>query len=297
MLRNIRMIIAYDGAEFHGWQRQPELRTVQDVLEQAVRRVVRHQVMLIGAGRTDAGVHARGQVANFLTNCAIPPRNLFHAIGARLPKDVTIEHLCEVPRCFHATQSAVRKLYRYRVYAATRRPVGEHVQRYAYHFWHPLDVQRLRDAAKALIGRHDFSAFASAGNVRSHNVRTISRIEATRAGDEVRIDVEGDGFLYNQVRNTVGTLLEIGRGHWPVERMQAILDSRDRTQAGPTAPARGLSLQWVLYDFPVLRREQLRIDAERAARGEPEPTLPPIQANDMDAENGTADGDEFPGAE
>jgi len=281
MLRNIRLIIAYDGSEFHGWQRQPGQRTVQDVLEQAVRRVVRHQAMLIGAGRTDAGVHARGQTANFLTTCSIPPRNLFHAIGARLPKDLTLEHLCDVPRTFHATRSAVRKCYRYRVFAATRRPVGQHLHRYTYHFWHPIELAPLREAAQTLVGRHDFSAFASAGNVRTHNVRTIRRIEIFRAGDEVRFDVEGDGFLYNQVRNTIGTLLEIGRGHWHAARMRDILESRDRTQAGPTAPARGLSLQWVLYDFPALWREQERIDAERFARGEPEPTLPPTAAEEV----------------
>ncbi|MEE8169332.1 MAG: tRNA pseudouridine(38-40) synthase TruA [Phycisphaerae bacterium] len=259
MLRNIRMIVAYDGADFHGWQRQPEVRTVQECLEAAVRRVVRHPTDLIGAGRTDAGVHARGQVANFKTDCSIPVRNLHHAIGHRIPKDMTIDHLDEAPLAFHAQHSAKSKCYRYRVYNASRRPVAELLQRYAYHCWFPLDLERLRAAAAVLVGKHDFSAFASAGNVRTHNVRTITRIAVFRAGYEVQLDVEGDGFLYNQVRNMVGTLIEVGRGHWPVEQMVEILAGRDRRLAGPTAPAAGLCLQWVRYDLPELRR----IDAAR----------------------------------
>lgn len=251
-MRNLRMIIAYDGTDFHGWQRQPGQRTVQDVVEQAVRRVVRHQVVVLGAGRTDSGVHARGQVANFYTTTDIPVLNLFRAIGSRIPKDATIEHMREVPLGFHASRSAISKLYRYRVFAAVRRPVGQHLQRYTYHFWHPLEVDRLRAAAQAFIGVHDFSSMASRGNVRLHNVREVLRCHVFRRGDEIRFDIEGTGFLYNMVRNMVGTLLEIGRGHWPVERLTEIIASKDRTQAGPTAPARGLSMQWVRYDLPAL---------------------------------------------
>src|SRR5262245_48386187 len=165
-MRNVRMIIAYDGTDFHGWQRQPGMRTVQDLIEQAARRVVRHQVAVIGAGRTDSGVHARGQVANFYTTTDIPALNLHRAIGSRLPKDVTIEHVREVPLGFHSSRSATSKLYRYRVFASARRPVASHIQRYTYHFWHSLDVERLRAAAKAFIGVHDFTAMASRGNVR-----------------------------------------------------------------------------------------------------------------------------------
>src|SRR5205085_9687573 len=184
-MRNLRMIIAYDGTEFHGWQRQPQQRTVQDLIEQAVRRVVRHQVVVVGAGRTDAGVHARGQVANFYTTTQIPALNLFRAIGARLPKDVTIEHMREVPLGFHSSRSAVSKLYRYRVFAAVRRPVGAHLQRYTYHFWHPLELERLRAAAAAFIGEHDFSAMASRGSARLSNVREVLRFDIFRNGDEV----------------------------------------------------------------------------------------------------------------
>jgi len=249
MERNIRMVIAYDGTDFHGWQTQPGLRTVQDLVEQAVRRVVRHQVTINGASRTDAGVHARGQVANFLTTCTIPCENLRLAIGSRLPKDISILHAREVPADFRASSSPLSKLYRYRIHNHAHRPVEDHLQRYTYHFWQPLDVERMQQAADYLVGEHDFAAFATSGHQRQSTVRTILRCEVYRHYHEVRIDVEGTGFLYNQVRNIVGTLIEVGRGHWPVERMPEILASRDRTQAGPTAPPRGLCLQWIRYDL------------------------------------------------
>jgi len=246
------MIVAYDGTEFRGWQKQPGQRTVQDQIEQAVRRVARHQVVIIGAGRTDAGVHARGQVANFYTIRDIAVEKLSHAIGSRLPKDIHIDHMREVPLDFHSSRSAIRKLYRYRVFAAARRPVCAHAQHHTYHFWHLLDVDRMTAAARAFLGEHDFSAMASRGSPRLSNVRTVTRCDVFHAGQEIRFDIEGTGFLYNQVRNMVGTLLEIGRGHWDVSRLAEILAGGDRTQAGPTAPARGLSLQWVLYDLPSL---------------------------------------------
>ncbi len=253
MERNIRLLLAYDGSEFHGWQRQPGLRTVQGALEQAVRRVVRHQVMVIGAGRTDAGVHAAGQVANFSTTCPIACRNLFRAIGGRLPKDVTLFDLRDVPRAFHATRAAVSKLYRYRIYNAPGRPVQRFRQRYSYHFWQPLDTDRMRRAAHAFVGEKDFAAMASRGDERESTTRTVFRCEVYRRFEEVQIDVEGRGFLYNQVRNMVGTLMEVGRGHWPTERVGEILEARDRRKAGPTAPARGLCLQWVRYPAEALR--------------------------------------------
>lgn len=249
MERNIRLLIAYDGTDFHGWQKQPEMRTVQDVVEQAVRRVVRHQVALNAAGRTDAGVHAAGQNANFETTCEIPLPNLRKAIGSRLPKDVSLLHVCQVPPGFRCSQDAVSKLYRYRIYNAPHRPVREHEQRYTYHFWNPLDLDRMREAADRLVGTHDFAGFATKGSERETTVRTILRLEVLRHYEEVQVNVEGTGFLYNQVRNMVGTLLEIGRGRWDPDRIDQILAAGDRALAGPTAPARGLCLQWVRYDL------------------------------------------------
>lgn len=251
-MRNFKLTLAYDGGAFHGWQRQPGLRTVQAEVEQAARRVARHQLYVIGAGRTDAGVHAAGQVANFFSTTRMTPEALQNAMGSRLPKDLTIVHACEVPLSFHATTSALGKLYRYRVFNQPGRPAECGLAALTYHFWHPLDLAAMRSAAEFLIGEHDFTAMASKGSERTTNVRTVLRCDVYRAGLEVRFDVEGTGFLYNQVRNMVGTLIEVGRGRWPAERVAEILASRDRSHAGPTAPARGLCMQWVRYDLPGL---------------------------------------------
>lgn len=258
MPRNIRLLLAYDGTDFHGWQTQPGLRTVQETVEQAIRRVARHQVMLVGSGRTDAGVHAHGQVANFHTSHTMPCERLQHAIGGRLPKDISIIQVSEVPPAFWASRDAVSKLYRYTIYASRHRPVETLQHRYAYHFWHPLDVGKMRAAAGLLTGEHDFAAFATRGSPRQSTVRRIFHLDVYRHGNHIYVDVEGNGFLYNQVRNIVGTLVEVGRGHWPPEQMVDILASGDRSQAGPTAPARGLCLQWVRYDLPALESREAR---------------------------------------
>lgn len=247
MERNIRLIIAYDGTDFHGWQRQPGQRTVQGEVEAALMRVARHPLVLFGSGRTDAGVHARGQVANFKTTCAIPPDKLRRAVQSRLPEDVAIHHADEVHPDFVASMSAEAKLYRYRIYHSHDRPVERFVQRYAHHCWLELDVARMQAAAGHFVGEFDFSAFMNSGTVRESYVRRVLSCQVHRHFDEIRVDVEGTGFLYNQVRIMVGTLIEIGRGHWPPERLPEIIASRDRAQAGPTSPPHGLCLQWVRY--------------------------------------------------
>ncbi|RME39242.1 MAG: tRNA pseudouridine(38-40) synthase TruA [Planctomycetota bacterium] len=253
MERTIYLLVAYDGTDFHGWQNQPGLRTVQSLLEQAARRVVRHQVSLVGCGRTDAGVHAAGHVSHFVTTCPLEPGKLRHALGSRLPKDISIIDLREVDPRFHARDSAISKLYRYRIYASPGRPVEHLLQRYTYHFWQPLDVERMRKAAEHFLGEKDFSAMAAAGCERESMVRTVLRCEVIRFGPEIVIDVEGTGFLYRQVRNMVGTLIHVGRGLWEPDRVAEILASRDRANAGPTAPARGLCLRWVRYPPELLR--------------------------------------------
>ncbi|MGB2987706.1 MAG: tRNA pseudouridine(38-40) synthase TruA [Phycisphaerae bacterium] len=247
MRRTIYLLVAYDGTEFHGWQRQLGVRTVQEVLEQAVRRVVRHQVDLIGSGRTDTGVHAAGHVNSFVTTCELEPDRMRHAIGSRLPKDVSIAALREVHPDFGARRSAISKLYRYRIYNARGRPVEHQVHLYTYHFWQPLDVDRMRAAARHFLGERDFTAVAATGTERLSTVRTVLRCDVERHMDEIRIDIEGTGFLYKQVRRMVGTLVNVGRGQWEPDRVAEILESRDRTKAGPTTPARGLCMQWVRY--------------------------------------------------
>ncbi len=264
MTRNIQLLIAYDGTDFHGWQRQQGLRTVQAEIETVAQRVVRHPVDLIASGRTDAGVHAAGQVANFHTECKLPPDKLRHAVGSRLSRDVSLLRVRDVPVGFHAARSATSKLYRYRICNARRgapsfhvfwkvwgmstTPPQIHQHRYMYHYHQPLNVDLMRQAAQHFLGAHDFKAMASTrGHDRLSNVRTIRRCDVYTAYEEIRIDVCGTGFLYNQVRNMVGTLIEVGRGRWPPDCIVEILKSRDRQNAGPTAPPHGLCLQWVQY--------------------------------------------------
>ena len=248
MQRNVKLVIAYDGTDFHGWQRQPDLRTVQETVEQAARRVVRHPVDVVGASRTDAGVHAHGQVAHLLTSCSIPVVNLRRALESRLPQDVALVHAGVQPPDFHATRHARSKLYRYRIHNTATRPVEALATRYAWHVWHELDAERMRVTAAAMVGTHDFAGFAGQGSPRRSTVRAVHRIGIRRRYAELLIDVQGGGFLYHQVRAMVGTLVEIGRGHWPPERVRQILATGDRGLAGPTAPAHGLCLQWVRYD-------------------------------------------------
>ncbi len=247
MERTLKLVLAYDGTEFHGWQRQAGVRTVQAEVEEVLRRVLRHPLVVRGASRTDAGVHARGQVATVTTGSPIPTGNLRRAAGCRLPPDIALLDVAEVPAGFDATRDAVSKLYRYRIHNAAYRPVACLAQRYAWHVWYPLDLDRLKAAARRLVGTHDFAAFASPGAERATTVRTVRGITVQVRGPEVVLDVEGDGFLYNQVRNMVGTLIEVARGHWPPERVDTILAARDRAQAGPTAPPQGLCLQWIRY--------------------------------------------------
>jgi tRNA pseudouridine38-40 synthase len=242
-----KLTIAYDGTDFHGWQRQPGVRTVQGVIEDVARRVLREPMSVVGASRTDAGVHAAGQVAHFALLRDVPAANVQRALSQRLPVDVTVVSAEEVGLEFHATRDARCKQYCYRIYADRARPVEQLAQRFAWHVWWPLDLERMRAAAELLVGRHDFVAFAGAGSPRLSTVRSVTRLDVRRVEREVRIEVEGDGFLYNQVRNMVGTLVEIGRGHWPPLRAGEILAARDRRLAGPTAPPHGLCLMWVRY--------------------------------------------------
>jgi len=242
-----KMVLAYDGTEFHGWQGQPGWRTVQGVLREALTRLLREPVEVQGASRTDAKVHARGQVASFSASRNLAPESLRDGLSALLPADVALLSLSPAPADFHPARDAASKLYRYTIFNSPQRPVAQLEGRYVWHVWHPLDLDAMRVAAGFLVGQHDFAAFASRGSSREGTVRTIHRVSVQRAYEKVRIDVEGDGFLYNQVRIIVGTLVEVGRGHWPPQRVAQILASRDRTLAGPTAPAQGLCLQWVRY--------------------------------------------------
>lgn len=240
-LPNWRVVVEYDGTDFAGWQRQAAARTVQGVLEEALAPLATGRVAVIGAGRTDAGVHAEGQVANARAATRLAAPELARAWNARLPADVAIRALAPAPPDYHARRAARSKLYAYRLWTgAMRSPLRERV---ALWVRPPLDVAAMRAASAALVGTLDFASFCAAGGEAHGTVRTIRRAEWLGVlGDELRFEVEGPGFLRHMVRNLVGSLLEVGRGRRDPDWIEALLAGRDRALAGPTAPARGLVL-------------------------------------------------------
>ncbi|MGE5293682.1 MAG: tRNA pseudouridine(38-40) synthase TruA [Solirubrobacterales bacterium] len=249
-LRNIKFTIAYDGCDYHGWQRQPGEVTVQEVVTEAIRSLVGPRARICGASRTDAGVSALGQVAVMQIDTPIPTENMVKAITDRLPANVAIVKAEDVPMGFDVIGDVVRKLYRYTIYCGPVRPVLH--MRHCWHVPSELDVGRMNQAAGLLVGKKDFKSFAAAADRREDSVRTVFRCEVTEAPAEggrwVYVDAEGDGFLYNMVRNIVGTLVEVGVGRWAPEKMVEILEARDRKTAGPIAPPNGLCLMWIKYD-------------------------------------------------
>lgn len=249
MQRRYRLTVRYDGFEFHGWQKQgceeQPLRTAQGVLESAVSRAVRQPVTLIGASRTDAGVHALGQVAAFTAETTIPAERLHDAINRFLPEDIAVAAAREVEPGFDPIAMAQRKAYRYTIHNASVRPVFERHR--VYHCWHALDERAMHAAAQHLVGTHDFASFANAHHGRDSTVRTIFSCSVDRQGERLTMDVCGSGFLYHMVRIIIGTLVEVGRGALAVEQVPRILAARDRAQAGPTLDAAGLCLMWIRY--------------------------------------------------
>lgn len=246
-MRRIAVKLEYDGTDFLGWQLQAEGRTVQGALEEAARKATggAERVVVQGAGRTDAGVHAEGQVAHFDTDSHLEPDVMVRALNYWLPEDVSVLAARDVPEGFHARFSAAGKLYRYRVLCCPeRRPLRE---RYCLHEQGPLDLASMQGCAALIVGRHDFASFTTEKQEGQNTVRTVRRSEWVEEDDELHYYVEGDGFLYNMVRALVGTMLEAGRGKLAPDRCQHILDTQDRRAAGPTAPAHGLTLVCVSY--------------------------------------------------
>jgi len=245
-----KLTLAYDGTKFHGWQKQipptgKPLRTVAGVVENALRHVLRQPLDLVGASRTDAGVHAHGQVAHFDADTSIPLERLAHAINSRLPEDVEIVHAETAPPGFDAISDPISKQYRYRVFNTPRRPLT--MRHAVWHCWVPLDADRMTDAAARLVGTHDFEGFAAVSHGRATTTRTILRCGIECHPPEVHLVVEGTGFLYNMVRIIAGTLIEVGRGRFAPDRIDRILESCNRRQAGPTLPPQGLCLEWIKY--------------------------------------------------
>lgn len=255
-MRRYQLVIAYDGTLFHGWQKQepPDkepLRTVAGVIESAIARTLQQPVKLVGASRTDTGVHAKGQSAHFNAATPIPTQRLAPAINSRLPDDVDVLAAREAPDDFDAISDVESKQYRYRLFNASRRPLDRRTS--VYHCWTRLDIDRMNDAAARLLGRHDFAGLAAIDHDRSTTVRTILACRVERPvgfEPEVHIVVEGDGFLYNMVRILAGTLVEVGRGRFEPQVIDRILATADRRLAGPTLPPEGLSLEWIRYRDP-----------------------------------------------
>jgi tRNA pseudouridine38-40 synthase len=251
----LRLTLAYDGSDFVGWQRQATGVSVQGLVESALTRLTGAAVTVTGAGRTDAGVHALGQVASARVSTDRGPAELQRALNALLPEAVRVVALAEAAPDFHARFGAKAKRYVYRL--ATGDVCSPFVRRYAWHVTHPLDRAAMRKALVGLIGRHDFKAFQAAGSRVLDTTRTLYEAGLEEASwprgstpggaSELTLVLRGDGFLRHMVRNIVGTLVEVGRGRWPPEQMAAILASRDRRLAGPTAPPQGLFLVEVEY--------------------------------------------------
>jgi tRNA pseudouridine38-40 synthase len=245
-MRNLKMVLSYDGTDFNGWQTQPGYRTTQETLEAALARLTGEKCRVNASGRTDAGVHALGQAVNFYTSSKLASDVFVRAINAHLPADVAVTSVEDKPQAFDANRDARRKLYRYVIHDGS--VASPFLGRYCFQSNHPLDVEAMRRAALPLCGRHDFHSFETDWPNRMSSVRTITHLSLNRLGDWIWLDVEADGFLYNMVRAIAGTLVNVGRGYWPAEQVEKILAAEDRRVAGPTAPARGLFLMRVVYD-------------------------------------------------
>lgn len=247
-MRTLKLTLQYDGTDYVGWQRQGVGVSIQGLLEDALERFEGSPVTVHGAGRTDAGVHALGQVASVSMAATIETPTLARALNAVLPAGVRVLGVDEMPAGFHARFSAVGKVYDYRIVNAPI--VSPFVQRYAWHVRPPLDFDAMREGAGMLVGAHDFAAFQGAGSHVTSTERIVRAIEWEDGGGYDRpliMRIRGDGFLRHMVRNIVGTLVDVGLGRWTAAQVSAIRGSLDRTQAGPTAPAQGLFLVSVLY--------------------------------------------------
>lgn len=245
-MRRIQLIVEYDGTNYAGWQRQENALAVQQVIEEKLRRLTKEPIVIHGASRTDAGVHALGQSAHFDTACAIPEDKFCFALNTMLPPDIRIRESRQVPETFHARFSTKGKRYRYLFHV---HPHAGALNRLTHaHVIYPLDEQLMQREASELVGTHDFAAFAASGSVVRDTVRTIYRADVLREGTEIRLIVEGSGFLYNMVRIIAGTLIGVGSGKLTPGAFSRAIETGNRLDLGVTAPAHGLTLMEVFYD-------------------------------------------------
>ena len=245
-MRNIKIIIEYDGKGFNGWQKQPNKLNIQGEIENAISEITGEEnIELVASGRTDAGVHSLGQTANFKTNSTIPVEKFPIAINSKLKKSIVIQSAEEVDERFHSRYSVKAKKYRYTI---NNSPMGTAIYRdLEYHFPIKLDEEKMKKAAKYFEGEHDFKAFKASGTSSKSSVRTIYNAEVIRNNDRIYIELTGNGFLYNMVRIISGTLVDVGIGKISPEEINNIIESKDRAKAGKTLPAHGLCLMEVMY--------------------------------------------------
>lgn len=244
-MRNIRLDIAYDGTRYQGWQRQSGAdNTIQGKLETVLGRILGEEIQVSGSGRTDAGVHARGQVASFHCESDMPCGQILSELRRYLPEDIGILSCKEASPRFHARLNALEKTYQYRIWNSDAPCVFE--RRYVWQMSEELDVEAMNAAAQKFLGTHDFSAFCANKRMKKSTVRTVKRFEVFREGEEIRFRVTGNGFLHNMVRILVGTLIEVGQGSRSIESIPALFGGK-REQAGPLVPGKGLCLEEVVY--------------------------------------------------
>lgn len=246
-MRNIKLLIEYDGTNYIGWQRQPlsQGKSIQGLIEAGIKKMVQHEVNLNAAGRTDAGVHAFGQVANFFTESTIPAERFPWALKGMLPSDIVVKGAWDVPEDFHARYSAREKTYRYTIRTAVL--PSAFAWKLETHFPFPLNVTEMEKAAGFFLGTHDYRSFCAKGSPVKKFMRTVNRAEIFQDENHIYFDVAANGFLYHMVRIMMGTLMEIGRGRWRADRVKTIIEYKDRKYAGPTALPQGLILKEVKY--------------------------------------------------
>ncbi len=245
-MKNIKLIIEYEGSNYSGWQRQDDVNTIQEEIEKALEKTIKEKIKIIGSGRTDKKVHALGQVANFITTARMPGERYKHALKEYLPEDITIIDSQEVSLDFHSRFDAKKKIYKYIVYNG-KLPRALY-KRFSYHCPYDLDIEAMRLASKYLIGSHDFESFKPTESVTHTTIKTIYSIDINKKEDIVEFTIEGKSFLHNMVRIIVGTLLYVGRGKIPKEELPLIMGAKSREKAGPTVPPQGLYLKKVFYD-------------------------------------------------
>lgn len=247
-MRTLRLVLGYDGTDFAGWQYQPGLRTVQGVIAEAFERLGDPGKYCRGSGRTDGGVHAKGQVASVRTVLGLPSHRLLMALRAHLPSDVDLHRVDDMPENFDALRHTEKKTYRYSIMHGGALDVF--TRRFHHQVPHSLDAENMRKALRPLVGTHDFKAFETRWPNRQSSIRTIHRLELGDCGYRIWFDIEANGFLYNMVRAIAGTLIDVGRGFRPITALSDALSAGSRQQAGPTAPAKGLCLLSVVYPPP-----------------------------------------------